>query len=504
LLATTACLLIRLGNVWDDVRTILLLVVAMFLAVSVTFDETLAGNPRLGVVLYVGGLLFAVAVSEAVLRGIRLRLPGLYRCPYYLILSLFFLYPVALTPLLASPESPALQWALFGFSSLAGITFLSLIPAIRRGPTYIAKNGSPWRYPLYPWVLFGLLGLAVCGRSFYLCISFHFVGKFDSIFGPYFLIPFLYSVLLLLLEGGVASRRLGIQRAAMIGLLGLLYLAAIGHRPEPVYQKFLSTFMSGLGASPLFLTLLAVVAAYAFSALRGLPLALGGMTATLLLLAVVGPETLDFGDLVAPHPVPLVAVAALQIGLALRQRESWRALGGAVCLVIAAAVGAGRWGLPQYDALIGLHAALAALMVLGVLFDDALARFLQAAGAAFLGLFCLYAVWVGPAERGALPLEVVRAYPFAMSIAAVGYGYLTGFRPYFAAASAGLLAWLAAVGWQGYCALRSLLVGLDWIVGGLAFFGLAAVISLRKAGILSRPLAKRQRKPIDPSLIGAE
>src|SRR4051812_20686436 len=118
LLATTACLLIRLGDVWDDARTLLLVVVAMFLAVSVTFDETLAGNPRLGRVFYAGGLLFAVAVSEGVLRGIRLRLPALFRLPYYLVLSLFFLYPVALTPLLGDPDSRALQWALFGFSPL--------------------------------------------------------------------------------------------------------------------------------------------------------------------------------------------------------------------------------------------------------------------------------------------------------------------------------------------------------------------------------------------------
>ena len=34
------------------------------------------------------------------------------------------------------------------------------------------------------------------------------------------------------------------------------------------------------------------------------------------------------------------------------------------------------------------------------------------------------------------------------------------------------------------------LVGLDWIVGGLAFFGLAAVISLGKAGVWSRGTAQ--------------
>ncbi|MHC5541172.1 hypothetical protein ACYOEI_23365, partial [Singulisphaera rosea] len=41
LLASTACALIRLGRVWDDMRSLLLLVVLMFLAMSVTFDDTL-------------------------------------------------------------------------------------------------------------------------------------------------------------------------------------------------------------------------------------------------------------------------------------------------------------------------------------------------------------------------------------------------------------------------------------------------------------------------------
>src|SRR3712207_2980590 len=38
LLAVTGCLLVRFAGVWDDVRTVLLLVVLMFLATSFTFD----------------------------------------------------------------------------------------------------------------------------------------------------------------------------------------------------------------------------------------------------------------------------------------------------------------------------------------------------------------------------------------------------------------------------------------------------------------------------------
>src|SRR6185437_14852450 len=59
LLAVTACLLVRFGNVWDDVRTILLLVALMFLATSVTFDELLVFDPVRGYFCYIIGLLFA-------------------------------------------------------------------------------------------------------------------------------------------------------------------------------------------------------------------------------------------------------------------------------------------------------------------------------------------------------------------------------------------------------------------------------------------------------------
>jgi hypothetical protein len=495
LLATTACLLIRLGDVWDDVRTLLLLVVAMFLAVSVTFDEALAGNPRLGTALYAGGLLFAVVVSEGLLRGIRLRLPALYRAPYYLILSLFFLYPVALTPLLGDPDSPALQWSLFGFSPLAGVAFLSLLPAVRRGPGYVACNGSPWRYPLYPWVLFGLLGAAVCGRSFYLCVSFHFVGKSDSIFGPYFLVPFLLAAGLLLLEAGVVSGRRGSQRAALLALPGLLVLAASGHRADPVYQGFLATFMGTLGGSPLFLTLLALAAVYGVAATRRLPSALGGLTGSLLALSVVGPGTLSLDGLVAPQPLPLLAVAALHIGLALRRKESWRFLAGSLCLVGSVMAAAGRSGLSGHEGLVALHAGLVGLMLVGVLFDDLLARFLQRAGAALLAVTCLAALSGGPVADWGVPVEVERAYPVVLCLVGAGYALATGCRPYLVAAGVGLGGWLAVAGWQGYSGLRRVLAGLDWIAGGLAFFGLAAFISLGKAGVWSRiKAAARVRK----------
>src|SRR5262249_11803675 len=122
LLAGTAYLLVRFANVWDDARTVLLLVVLMFLSPSVTFDVTLvddavANAPGRGIICNLLGLLLACLVSEGLLRGIRLRLPAWYRAPYYLLLALFFLYPLALTPLVREPHSEMQMWLLFGFTT---------------------------------------------------------------------------------------------------------------------------------------------------------------------------------------------------------------------------------------------------------------------------------------------------------------------------------------------------------------------------------------------------
>ena len=50
-----------------------------------------------------------------------------------------------------------------------------LIPAARRGRAGVARNGSPWRWPLYPWSLFVVMVGALCVRSWSLCVSFHYV-----------------------------------------------------------------------------------------------------------------------------------------------------------------------------------------------------------------------------------------------------------------------------------------------------------------------------------------
>jgi hypothetical protein len=499
LLAAMACVLVRLGNVWNDVRTLLLLVVLGFLTISVIFDDVLVKDPRdvlvrnpsVGTVCNCLGLAFAVMVSEGLLRGMRLRLSAWYRAPYYLILGLFFGYPVMLAWTFRGESTPELWWALFGFSPLAGVLFLTLLPAVWKGPSYVSKNGSPWRWPLYPWVLFGVLGLGVCSRSYYLCLSMdapRFPELNQTIFAPFFWVPFLFAVNLLLLEGGLkARRRSGVRgplRLALSMPACLIMFTLIGYRHETMYLRFLRLFLESYGGSPLFLTLAGCVGLYALAALRRAPGASGCLAVSLGALSVVGPRSLGLSDLVRPQPGPLVALAVLQGWLAVRRNSSARGIIAVACLVITIGVAIpDRWPIWIQRAAI-FHLALLGVLFLGALFDDALARWLRGGSAALLAAAGLWATF-GRFDAGPGPSEYVRLYALGLLGLALGYGFLVASRWFFGAALVVALAWLTELAWRGYAHLKLSLAGLDMIAVGLAFFLLAAFISLAKTGALA-------------------
>lgn len=491
LLAVTACLLVRFVGVWDDVRTVLLLVVLMFLATSVTFDEVLARSPTRGVVCYLVGLAFALAVSEGMLRGIRLKLPAAFRVPYHLALALFFLYPVAITPLLDRPSSEELAWALFGFSPAAGLVGLTLLPAARLGRGYVRENGSPWPWAWYPWALFGVLAFAVGARSALLCWSMHHLplaGGEPYIFGFYFLVPFLLAVGVLLVEIGRVERSRGALRAAMALPAVLLVLSAVGHRPDPTYQWFLGRFVARLGGTPLYLTVLASVAFTTYAALRRVPSATTALSLALGTLAFVTPATLGLNDLVAPRPLPILAVAVLQLGLGVRNRDAWRCLVGACCLMACALIAPHGIGTLPHRGPIAYHLVMVAALAVGAAFDDPFGRLLRNAGAALALLACLV-VLTGRAEG--LPPWAVWAYPPVTGALIACYGLVFIHEISAGVAMIVLASSLAIACGQGYRSLRQVVAGLDYLVIGMTLFALAVLTSLVKGGVLPWKVAPK-------------
>lgn len=486
LLAVTACLLVRFGNVWDDVRTVLLVVVLMFLATSVTFDEVLVLDPAQGHLYYLAGLALAIAVSEGILRGTRLKFPALFRLPYYLILGLFFLYPLAVSPLLADPRSEALEWSLFGFSTAAGLVFLSLLPAIRRGPEYVRFNGSPWRWPLYPWALFTILGAAVPARAFLVCWSLQVLDGRDLdglIFGPYFLVPFGLAVAVLLLEIGLVSRR---RRALAAGLtlpVGLCALTLVGHRQDAVYRSFLETFSLRVGADPLTWALVAGAAFYAYAALRRVPGSIALLTASLVALALVGPETYTSHELIRARPLPILVAAVLQLGLGAWYKSARRCLLGTAGLSVAAGL-----ALPEglIAATAAFHVFVVGTLVLGLVFDTVGGRCLRAVGVALALGGSLAAIFGDFGDPQGLLAQAARVYPLVVAVALAAYGRWLRQWPIVVIAALVLVTWAAEAGWRNYSTLRQTVSGLDHLVLSMVLFLLAVLTSLAKSGLLAR------------------
>jgi hypothetical protein len=499
LLAVTACLLVRFGNVWDDVRTVLLLVVLMFLATSVTFDQVLVLDPFRGIACYLAGLYLALVVSEGILRGIRLVLPALFRVPYYLILSLFFLYPLALRPLVDPnwPHSEATMWGLFLFTTVAGLVFLTLLPAIRRGPDYVKDNGSPWTWPLYPWVLFGLLALAVPARAFLFCWSMHPVALVNLehlVFGPYFLVPFGMAMAVLVLEMGLVSGRREVLWTALALPAGLILLSISGQRPDPIYLEFRTFFTQRLGADPLFLTVLASTGFYLYAICRRVPFASEVVTASLALLAVVGPITMDSGKLMPPQLWPILLASLLQLWLGLWHRQSWHCLLGSGGLLAGAALVLANAG-PAIAGLVVFHLAVLAVLIVGAVFDDALATVLRLVGTTLLLTASLTAIFAEPPSF--LPGWMPVAYPLCMACALAIYAKLLGYWPALWFAVLIPVCWLIFAGVRGYVVLRQIVRGLDYLAVSLALFAVAVLISLAKSGILSRRLRSPRAKVPD-------
>lgn len=490
LLAGAALVLVRFARIWDDARTVLLLVVLMFLATSVTFDEVLVFHPEQGFACYLGGLLFAVAVSEVVLHGIRLRLPAAYRIPYYLMLALFFLYPLALRPLLGDPRGEALMWGLFGFTPIAGLVFLTLLPAVWLGANCVRGNGSPWPWPMYPWSLFVFLGVAVPGRAFLLCWSMQLLGGADFkqlIFGAYFLIPFGLAVGILLLEMGRTFNRRSVLGLGLAMPAAMIGLSLVGHHSAPIYQEFRDLFAVRLGGDPLYLSLLAAVGYYVYAALRQAPLATEALTAALAALAIIGPDTLDTGDFVPLQSAPILSAAALQLGLGLMRRQSGRCLFAAVGVTVALVLTIPEeLKTPLFQDVIAFHLGLVSVMLIGAAFNDPLARLLRHGAALLVFLACLTAIFARLDRSTMLPTRALETYPVAMAAILAGYGLRLGHRPSVVVANLVLICWLGALLRKGYAMLRQVVTGLDYLAVSLTLFGVAFLISLGKAGLLPR------------------
>jgi hypothetical protein len=501
LIAIVGLLVIRFGRAWDDARSIFLILLLLFVELSLTFDPVLVAEPRLGLVLLVSGWALAVAVSEGLLLGLRIRLPFLFRGPYHLMLALLFLYP----PLIVTgfrTETVSAIWRIWTFSPIAGLAFLTLLPAIRRGPAYVADNGTPWRWPWFPWGLFGFLALCLASRAYALTLSFDSVltqglreaMQLQSAFSPFFLVPLVLAVGILLLEAGLVARNRRLQQAALFAPL-LCWLACTFPNPSIPAADFIQRFTDRIGA-PLWLAAWAGLTFFAYARLRGVKSALNGAAAAVLLLAAIGPKTVDF-DSLRWQSWPVWILAGIVAIRGLKSRSAQELMVAGTGMIVAARfdlLSEAHW---LYRTALPLQLVALLAVVLGVLFDDTWGRRLRVVG--LLGLVggCVVAVgWPRELPAG-LPWWTRVGYLCALTAGTLMCAYVIRSRPYF----------LAGVGMLAISAGRGIHVfslelkhaarweGASFFVLGMVSLTLAILISSHKAG-LGKYLARLVPQPI--------
>lgn len=483
LLTTTAVWLRRLGTLWEDLRMLALLVLLLLLGMSVTFDQTLLARPALGRGYFFGGWLFAVAICETLLHGLRVRLPAYYRIPFHALLALFFLYPLGAAERVAAGNGASLNWFLFGFGTCAASIFLILLPAVWRGPSAVDDNGTPWRWPLFPLTLFAFLGAGVVGRAYYLCYSFSIAPDGQSIFGLYFLLPLAVAVSLLILVG--TSRHASSTVATQMLILPFGWLALTKIVPakmgyDPTFALFQREWTATLGSGPAAVAVIAAVAFYGIAWFLRVPGAFGALIAALSGMSLIHGPAQSVFDRQPVLAAPFVAATLLVWIEGLRHRDEWLCCCGA--FMVTAAVGVAMFRRDDPAAYFTTyHAGMAALALVGLIFYDARGSGVRIAVIGLLLLSGSNAV-LNPTGGMFAPFPAwATFYPWLAAAASLSLAYLFRDSVGYVVAAALLVEWCGIHGSVEYARLRRYVPGLDAIVLGLLAFCAAVGVSLAKA-----------------------
>ena len=486
LLAVTSYLMIRFGKVWDDARSILLILLLLIVAMSISFDEIVNMDPSDGLGILIFGFCFSAGLSEFLIRGLGIQFRTLFRMPYYGILALFFLYPLWCSyEITGLPRDGTIQWRVFLFPTFAAGVFLLLLPAIRRGRRYTARNGTPWHWPWFPWAVFGVLTFAVCVRSYVLSIAYLPADGMTSSFGWYSLIPFALVIFVLLMEIGIVERRPGFSRTVM-AVAPLLLLLAMPIGPENrsyAYETFLLKFIDVVG-SPIYLTSIGLLAFYAYAWIRRQREAAAGVIMSLFLLAIFDRNAMDLSPVGTIQAWPFLALAMIQLWLSFSRRSSGFATGALACGIVFLIVSFRNTDFMEYYAMYPIHMALAGLLLIGFVFRDPLAQVLRGLAASGLPIVSIVTVLLPDVS----PLSDSMSVVYFAAITLIAFVFWRKLKDwlFLGAVSVNVLFTLGFGSRHLYAELSATAIGrgaapLFW---GLASFLVAAIISLAKTGML--------------------
>ncbi|MDV6028847.1 MAG: hypothetical protein F9B45_01790 [Phycisphaera sp. RhM] len=489
LLMAVVCVgVVRVAKVWDDARSIFLVVVISLVAVTTGFDELCIGDQSTAVVFACAAAALVLMVTEGTLWLCRIRLSLWYRTAFYAHYAVLIGFPLLLGRAVATRNDPLANWGSVLFSVAIGASILLLIPAIRRGPDSARDNGTPWSWPLYPISAFVILLVLAGIRSHAIWMSFGFYGIAGK-FEPFLLLPILAAVIVLIAEAGLGLRNQALQGLAMISASGLLLCASTRNG---VTWLPIQSDLGFLFGTSLTVALGVIFLVYAWMTLRGVQYAVFGMPTTLLVTGLAAPLP-EIGQRVglASWMFPAAACVILLI-MTLRMASAdwlWAALAGVAATTIAMVGDAYGY---QIDGLIAATAfATLAMLTIGAVFTTQLAVFLRYLAAGVMSFAAMVIVFRSLQN----PQDMMLYAGGAIAVVSLAYGMFIRRRGWLAVAALQAVLFCGTFSYQGHRSGK--LRRLNWpIASGLMCLCVGVAITTGKTGLYRR-IAERKgdRKP---------
>ena len=396
-LAVTAVLIVRIGRVWDDARSIFMVLLLLFFSLSASFDPFCIQSPQLAITMLGLGFLFVVLVTEGILWQLQIKFTSRFRWPYYGIIGCSFLFPIAIAIRhLEFPQSDV-RWLLALFPFVCASAILLVLPAVWSSRKHVAKNGTPWNWPLYPYSVFVLLVIGICGRICLITFAFDPSPGSGSIFGPYFLIPIVLAVAVVVFEIGRVEKNDSVRLIALICALPVLLMAGDWGMFSS-NQEFRNLITSNLG-SPVWISVTGLALFYAWASRHGDELSRFFLLTSLLAGALLRTDGTLIQGVADVGLWAIVGLAGIAVWTKHQRCKSHRWMLAACWMMIFVASISSRVGLENYK----IYTAVNWLMLTGIVvafcFKDEFAFQMRMFFAFLLptivvGLSLL--VWLGP------------------------------------------------------------------------------------------------------------
>ncbi len=382
-LAIITLIVVRRWQVWDDARSMLVMLLLLCVDLALLADEWVIVKPEQGWWLLAGGFLFSVGLTELIHRNLRLGLSWVWLGPHYLQLGLIYFWPYLVVCVPA--DHPLRRGLIHLYFVVVGFSFLLLWFAARRGPARMSMPPG-WKWPIHPWSWFIVNTFSCLARGYALALSLDPVfnlpndaamHQLHSIVDGHFLTPLLLAWGLVVFECGHRSQRSGVKVTGQL-LVACGVLLSVPHAPSNGAQAAYIAWLTSLGISPWVMALSCGVGCGLWFDRRGGSLGQWGVLAGMILLAITRGQP----NFIALQPESwstwLIWIAALWW---IARPSTWKATGRqlvAIGLLLLAALGEGGMHNPVYsEAGLALRLAELSIAILAVRGVDQFARSLR-------------------------------------------------------------------------------------------------------------------------------